>query len=175
MYRSAAVCIIFCIIIATAGCLNSHNAFQDSTTTTMTMQEYLDHYHYRKDSANNTVYVWLVSLDPGDTVIINDTIDNITYNASSPKNRTLVTFSTVNSSDPLQGGLAFQGNITDTFHAGDAVTITAHIANVTFLYTHPSTRATWTIHYELFREQWNNATNETVPLPQRCIKHASWY
>lgn len=173
MHRYAAICIIFCAVIATAGCLNDDDDSRDSTVTTMTMQAYLDQYRQRKNTANKTAYIWLTSLNAGDTVIINDTIDTITYNTSSQKNRTLITFSTVNSTSPLRGGLAFQGNITDRFHPGDTITVTAHIANVTFYQTQPSIGATWTVHYELFREQWDNVTNASVPLPQRCIEHTT--
>ncbi len=170
MYRLATIGVIFCVIAATAGCLTNEDASQP-TAATMTMQAYLDHYRQAKDTANKTAYIWLTSLDEGDTVIINDTIDIITFNTTAEQNRTLIKFRSVNSSDPLRGGLAFQGDITQQYHAGDNVTVTAHIANVTFTSNNTGTGDRWTVQYELFREQWDNATDDSVPLPARCISH----
>ncbi|MGC9308303.1 MAG: hypothetical protein ACP5FL_05945 [Thermoplasmatota archaeon] len=172
MRRIIVICTILLFVIATVGCLDDGQS-ENPTATTLSMQAYLDKYHQGKDTDSKTIYIWLASLDAGDTIYINDTIDSITYNASSPKNRTIMTFVSVNSSSPMQGGLAFQGNLTDTFHPGDNVTITAHIANVTFSQVQSDTGANWTVHYELLQEQWDTATESSVPLPRHCIVHAT--
>jgi hypothetical protein len=170
MYRLAIMAVILCVVTATAGCLTNEDASQP-TAATMTMQTYLDQYRQAQDTANKTAYIWLTSLDEGDTVHINDTIDIITCNTSMQQNRTLIKLRSVNSSDPQRGGLAFQGDITQQYHAGDNVTVTVHIANVTFTSNNTATGDRWTVHYELFREQWDNATETDVPLPARCISH----
>ena len=172
MHRLAIICIIFCIATATVGCLDADTS-EDQETVTLTMQAYLDQYTQTKDTESKTVYIWLSTLDTGDIVHINDSIDTITYNTSSQKNRTIMTFTSVNSTSPMQGGLAFQGNLTDTFHPGDNVTIKAHIANVTFTQAQSGTGANWTVHYELLQEQWDTATESSVPLPRHCIVHAT--
>ncbi len=94
---------------------------------------------------NNTTFSMLyTSYQDGDTLIIKDTISNVTYDQNF--NATGISF--IWSSGTR--GVAFQGNITDKYKEGDEVEITVHLKHVTFFYND--------INYdmEIFAEEWES-------------------
>lgn len=161
MKRAIVASLLVCALVATAGCLEDGG---DTEATTMSIAELSSNYNRSMDQANGTMTVWLNYVDDGDTLIIKDTISNITYDEQNQTSQ--VTF-TSESRAPL----TFEGNITGEFSAGDDVAVTVHIINVTMHQTNPQTGQNMTIYYETFEESWDAANETSVPFPQSTIKH----
>ena len=70
------------------------------------------------------------SVNDGDTLIIQDTISNISYDS----NTTTVTFEWAEGNTTGSLVLSFEGDITDSYQAGDGVKITLKIKRVKFTY-----------------------------------------
>jgi len=112
------------------------------------------------------------TLKDGDTLIIQDTITNISYN--SDKDTTTVTFewtedNVTNSFNPF-----FEGNITNSYKPGDEVKISVTIKYVTVTYQG------FNFEMEIYAEQWeseeyfvsdlDSGGEGFKPLPQSCIE-----
>ncbi|MGC9308628.1 MAG: hypothetical protein ACP5FL_07625 [Thermoplasmatota archaeon] len=162
MKRAIVASFLVCALIATAGCLDDGDTEADAT---MTMQEVSDDFSQSIDQGNMTMTVFLKSLDEGDTLLIKDTIANITYNEQNES--TAVSFASTSSSSAQ---LRFEGDITDEFSSGDTVAVTTGIINVTM--TQQSQQGQVTYHYETFEEGWDAANNKSVPFPRSTIEHA---
>lgn len=148
-----------CLLLASAvcGCLEN----EEGKAITMTMEELMNDYNQSVDNDTKTITYWLTSLNDGDTLIIQDTLNNIIYNESY--DYTMIEFeSSVGRPFPNP----IEGDITDSFGKGDTVELKMHIINVTFPYQG------WTIKYETFEEGWDKESNTSIPIPQACISHA---
>lgn len=153
MKKAIATLGIVCIglVVLMSGCTEENNTNTNGGTTgstvTMTAQEYYDDMTLDTDL---TTYVTMsfASLKDGDTLILQDTINETTYNADN--DATMVKFTWTNGS--YQGSLSipFEGNITSTYQEGDDVQITTTITHVTF--THQE------IDYDLevSEQQWES-------------------
>lgn len=141
-------------VICSCGCLE-----QSAQAKVMTMNEFLQDYTESRDNATKTLIYELASLDAGDTLVIRDTLLNLSFNAE--RNYTLVLFSSVTNQV-----FAVAGDITGSYEKNDDVKLTVHIIRVNFPYQG------WNITYETFQEGWDTATNNTIPFPQSVISHA---
>ncbi len=167
MKRAIVVSLLVCVlaVVATAGCLEDDNGDTGGMTETMTFLEFNQDYNSTRDNQTQTMVMYLRSLDEGDTVVIRDKLQNLTYRDQGNESMTLIQFS----SYPRQYQ-AVQGNITDDFQAGDNVTLTSPIINTTF--TYPMQGQNWTIHYETFKNGWDTQNNTQTPFPPEAIAHA---
>ncbi|RLF31368.1 MAG: hypothetical protein DRN21_04660 [Thermoplasmata archaeon] len=142
-------------MICSCGCLERGT----QAGTVMTMNEFLQDYTESRDNTTKTFVYELKSLDDGDTLIIRDTLFNLSFNGE--KNYTLVLFSSVENQ-----AFAVEGDITGSYEKNDAVELTFHIIKVNFQFQG------WNITYETFKEGWDTNSNNTVPFPQTVIRHA---
>ena len=161
MKRAIVTSFLVCALIATAGCLDDGDTEADAT---MSVAEIGSNYHFGHDQANGTVTFWISSVDDGDTLVIKDTIANITYDE---QNDTSTVMFTSNKSNTF----TFEGNISDEFSPGDTVAVITHIINVTMERSGQGGQ-TVTYYYETFKEGWDAANETTVPFPRSTIEHA---
>lgn len=131
---------------------------------TTTMNDLINDYEQSVDNDTKIISYSLKSLNNGDTLIIQDSINDITYNASG--DYTVVDFETI-----IGYTLFFVGDITETFHSGDDIEIQLHIIKVSFTQQNPYTGEMWLIEHETFKEGWDSANNTFVPIPQKYITH----
>jgi hypothetical protein len=143
----------------------THVKKDNNNAVIMTFNEFLNDYHSNIDNASRLITYYFQSLNEGDTLIIRDTINTISYNAT--RGYTNIQFiSYPGDTFPIQG------DITDEFKIGDSVEITLHIIEVSFTDQHPSTGETWTFNLETLEEEWD-AENKTYKLlPAEYIQHA---
>ena len=143
--------VVVVVAVFLAGCIQQ----SEKRVFTMNMNEVLQDMEYNISGQN--YYSGFKSMNAGDTLIIKDTIANMTYNDFY--NGTMVIFSS-NSSR----GLIFQGNITGKFHIGDNVTVKLHIMEDKFDYDYQG--QTWNIDIEYYEEAWDktNHTQKYIPL-----------
>jgi hypothetical protein len=106
------------------------------------------------ESDYSTYMIFLfATLEDGDTLIIHDTIDDISYNSET--DITKVTFDTSEEGD-LSSTLnyPFEGDITGSYQVGDEVKITVTIKYVKE--TYELLGNPWDFEIELFEENWTN-------------------
>ena len=114
------------------------------------------------------------TLKDGDTLIIQDTITNISYN--SDKGTTTVAFEWTEGIETNSFNLIFEGNITNSYQPGDEVKISVTIKHVTLSYQG------FNFEMEIYEEQWESVEyfksdldsggEGFKPLPQSCIEKA---
>lgn len=156
-------------IIFFCGCLQT----QDSQVKTIVMsaQQFSDDIESEINESNKYFTVNFKSLDEGDIVIINDTIDSIRY--LNDFNITAIRFDWDSTPDESVAGIEFDffGNLTNAYNENDAVTITFAIRHVQFSYEG------WSFDCEVYEESWNQdryvAGSHSQILPQTCISHAN--
>jgi hypothetical protein len=168
MKRAIVASLLVCMlaVVATAGCLEDGG--DTEADATMSMQELSNDYSQSTDQANMTMVLFFKSLDEGDTLLIKDIIENITYDEQNQS--TSISFaSTPQYAQGQIPQLRFEGDITDDFSPGDAVGVTTGIVNVTM--TQQSQQGKITYHYETFEEGWDAANETSVPFPESTIKH----
>ena len=132
---------------------------------TMTFNEFMTGYHQNIDNQSRIITMYFQNLNPGDTLIITDTISTITYNETW--GYTGVAFTSYTASD-----FPIEGDITDEFTPGDMVEIRVHVISKSFTQEHPSTGETWTFNMEVLEEEWDDAAKTFIPFPADCIHHA---
>jgi hypothetical protein len=135
-----------------------------SQKTSVNFYEFMSDYVQNTDNQTLTATTYLKSFDDGDTVIIEDRLQNLNYNAT--EDVTALQFT----SYPQLVGIVVEGNITNEFHAGDTVILTSEIINTTF--THSYGGQDWTLHYETFAEGWDTNNNTVAPFPHEALRHA---
>lgn len=168
MKRAIVASLLVCMlaVVATAGCLEDGG--DTEADATMSMQELSNDYSQSMDQANMTMVLFFKSLDEGDTLIIKDTIENITYDEQNQS--TSISFASTSQSTTGQiPQLRFEGDITDDFSPGDTVGVTTSIVNVTM--TQQSQQGQITYHYETLEEGWDAENETSIPFPQSTIKH----
>lgn len=158
---------LFIIVTLTCGCLQ----IQDQNIKTMSAQQFSDDIESEINESNKYFTVNFKSLDEGDIVIINDTIDSIRY--LNDLNITAIRFDWDSTPDESVAGIEFDffGNLTDIYDENDVVTITFAIKHVQFSYEG------WSFNCEVYEESWNQdryiSGIHPQILPQTCISHAS--
>lgn len=129
----------------------------------MTYQEVI---HDAVLSMDNETKEWwsnLGQLEEGDTVIIHDTLSNVTY--IQEQDRTELVF--VSQTDNVLA-LNVQGNQSGFLEIGDTLEVFVHVTWVSYLHEFWEGEI-WTIHVETFRELWDADTNSPCPLPPENI------
>ena len=116
------------------------------------------------------IKILYTTLEDGDTLIIHDTIDEISYDETL--DRTTVSFDTSEGGDMSSSlNYPFEGDITTTYAVGDEVKITATIKHVQG--TYEQTGSSMEYELEVFEEPWTNIddfmTNQGGALPSTNI------
>ncbi len=145
------------IVVLSTGCLEGG----ESKAETMTLGELMNDYDANMDNDTKKFTNMLKSLDEGDTVIIKDKINNMTY--IDYYDYTPVEFTSL-----LGVPFPIEGDITDRFEIGDNVEIKLHIVNVT--YTEQVEEEIWTVEQETFKEGWDWENDTFMPIPQEYVK-----
>ncbi len=128
----------------------------------MNTWEFYNDYGYQQDNETKTYWVWLSTLNDGDTLIIRDIINNISYLKSD--NFTLIECkSLLGTPSPF----VIQGDITSDFRIGDKFELTVHIINITT--TREINGEIWQWHMETIEEGWDTANNTLGTIPQTYI------
>ncbi|GEM_PF-4754056 len=179
MKRIIAILCIVCFGLALfiSGCTqqdkngtnNNNGGSTTGKTITMTAKEVESDMNFTSDWQTYMKFLYN-SLEDGDTLIIHDTIDNISFDPEM--NRTKVTFDTSEEGDMSSSmNYPFQGDLTGTYLIGDTVKITDKIKHVEF--TDDSTGATISYELEIFEKMWTNkeeyVASEGGALPATCI------
>jgi hypothetical protein len=142
----------------------SFSEFDETRVIPMTMMDLINDYEQSVDNDTRIISYSLKSLNNGDTLIVQDSINDIIYNASN--GYTVVDFETI-----IGYTLFFAGDITETFHSGDDIKIQLHIIKVSFTQQNPYTGEMWLIEHETFKEGWDSANNTFIPIPSEYITH----
>ena len=179
MKKTIAIICVLCIglVLFVSGCTeqdNSGNNNNGGTTTTgntytMTAKEVINDMTMDSDWSTY-VKILYTTLEDGDTLIIHDTINEISYNSGT--DRTTVTF------DASEGGgtssslnYPFEGDITGSYQVGDEVKITVTIKHVQETYEQGGSSMDYEI--EIFEETWTNMEDYVATqggaLPSTCI------
>ena len=169
------VCLMLVLLVC--GCTQQEESGTGGGTTgntvTMTAKE---HYDDMSMDTDWSTYITILydSLEDGDTLIIQDSVTNISYDSNT--DATTVTFEWTEGE--MTGSLnpVFEGDITGSYQTGDEVKITVTIKHVTFSHEGMS------YDMELYEEQWESqdyfisnagsALGGLKPLPQSCIAKA---
>lgn len=136
---------------------------EENNVFTMTLAELMYDYDQKVDNSSKKIMTWFNSLNEGDTFILTDAVDNITY--YDEYNVTLIAMkSSVNSSIlPI----SIEGDISDNIMIDDDIEITLHLIKVT--YVQQIYNETWTYEIETFKESWDSENNTSVPIPYKYI------
>ena len=167
-----------------SGCMEQDNSGNNGggttgNTVTMTAKEYTEDIStdWNNEDTTTSITMDLKTLEEGDILIIQDTIDSITYDSNN--DTTLVSFSWANeygyntSLNPT-----FEGDITGLYKVGDNVKVSVTIKHVTGSYEYQGSTVNYDL--ELWEEQWESydyfnshggiSSNEgSKPMPQSCI------
>jgi len=164
MDKKSIFCVLICLIISifSSGCLNSEN----DDGTIMSFKELANDYNVERNNDTKEATQQFQSLDKGDTLIIQDTINNISYIESN--DYTWIEFS----SYPDES-FSIAGDITDDYGPGDTVEIRMHIGSDVFTEENPYTGEMWTFDMEVMEEGWDNESHDYIPVPQKYIQHVN--
>jgi len=178
MKKAIAIMCILCmgLVLFVSGCTeedntgtNNNNGGTTGNTVTMTAKEVNDDMAMDSDWSTYVKFLYN-SLEDGDTLIIHDTIDEISY--SSDTDRTTVTFDTSEGGDMSSSlNYPFEGDITSSYQTGDEVKITGTIKYIEETYEQGG--ASMDYELELFEEMWTNiddyVANQGGALPSSSI------
>ena len=175
MKKAIALVSILCLVMVLfiSGCTEQSNTETNTgKTVTMTAEEV---FNDMKMDSDWSTYIKILynSLDDGDTLIIHDTIDNISYNPET--NRTTITFN-VSQDENMSNSLnfPFEWNLTGFYHVGDEVKITGTIKHVKFTYEQNGNSMDYEL--EIFKEMWTTPdeymTSQGGALPPTSITKA---
>ena len=166
------VMLILSLIILTCGCTQQDN------TLVMTAQELQNERQTNISSDYLTITIGLESLNNGDSIIIQDTIYDISYD---PENyRTEIAFDVVSNEAVFDFTTFYlKGNLTNSYKKGDKVKISVTVKQVEISIEFGNSTITYNV--EIFDEQWkdeeffkrNVQTGYPFkPLPERSIEKA---
>jgi len=141
-----------------------HHVTYENGKKVMAFQELLAGYNETYNNEEKKIISDFLPLEKGDTILIWDTIDNITYLETD--DYTVISFI----SSPTSR-FRIQGNITGDYQEGDSIEIELNVIKTSFTETNPYTNETWTIETETFKQIWNNENRGGVPLPQEYLRH----
>ena len=149
-----------------SGCLEE----KDGEIITMTFEEFINDYHtdYVNTSGNTSRQFrgWYSTLNAGDTVIIEDTLQKMVYDDTYDS--TNVEFSSI---EGFTVQFQVEGDLWNNFQEGDNVTLTLHIIHVSYI-QQISPSETMSIDKEIYEEGWDSVNNQEVPVPQQFIQLA---
>lgn len=151
------ICIFVLMLVALiSGCTENKTTDNGGGTTgntyTMTAKEVQNDMTMDSDWSTY-IKILYTTLEDGDTLIIHDTIDDISY--SSDTDRTTVTFDTSEGEGVTSSlNYPFEGDITGSYQIGDEVKITATIKHVEETYEQGGSSMDYEL--EIFEETWTN-------------------
>ena len=151
---------IILAVSCAAGCLEEG----EGKTVTMTLGEFSDDYVSSTDNDTRVVTDLLASFEPGDVLLLRDTITNMTY-------LTAGSFTQVEFASSRGTGFPIEGDVTSTLSSGDTIEVKLHIIAITYTEQHSS--GTWTYKQEYFREGWNQDNETFVPIPRDIVRRVS--
>lgn len=162
--KKHAVLTVSCIfmVVFICGCLEDDKGDRGGKVITMTMEELMNDFDESIDNDTKKIKTWFKSLDKGDTLVISDVLNNITYFESD--NITSVEMR----SNPSP--IYIEGNIAYIFKTGDDIRITMQVIEVT--YVRQINEEVWTYEIETFKESWDRINNTSIPIHQKHITHA---
>ena len=161
MNRGIALAVGMILVVSyTAGCLEEG----EDKTVTMTLGEFSDDYMSSTDNDTRVVTDLLMSLEPGDVLLLRDTITNMTYLTAGG-------FTQVEFASSPGTGFPIEGDVTSTLSSGDTIKVRLHIIAIT--YTEQFSSGTWTFKQEYFREGWNKDNETFVPIPRDIVSRVS--
>ena len=147
--------VILMLVTLISGCTendtNDNTGSSTPKTYTWTAKE------FQNDLDWDTDWVTYIKMDyntleEGDTLIIQDTISEVSYDLTS--DRTTITFAWVEGTGNLSLNLPFEGDLSGTYQTGDEVKITGTMKHVEFTYTNETLGLSMDYEVELFEEQW---------------------
>ena len=158
--------ICFVLTIFLCGCAeNQDNNTISHKTYTWTARQLIDDIPQDLDLSLDYKLLYN-SLKDGDTLIIQDTISNISYNFDV--NTTTITFEWIEGEEKNSYDIIFEGNLTKLYQKNTNVNIQLTIKYVNFSYE------SLIFELEIFKEQWISfdefIENGLKPLPSSCIK-----
>ena len=165
------------LVIFLSGCTenkttNNDDGSNDTTpqTYTWTAKQFIDDMIVDTDWTDGLELLY-TTLKDGDTLIIQDTISEVSYDSET--DITTITFEWTLEGEGISAfSPNFEGNLTDTYSAGDDVEITVTMKYVTF--SDDSTGESYTYELEIFEKTWTNKDEyiETggAALPATSIK-----
>lgn len=153
---------ILLVAACSAGCIEDGG--ESGETVTMTLGEFSDDYVRSTDNATRTMTDMLSSLEPGDVLLLRDTITNMTYLPG-------VGYTQVEFASRRSVGFPIAGDVTTSLAVGDTVEATLHIIAVT--YTEELRNGTWTFKQEYFREGWDAKNESFAPVPRASVRRVS--
>jgi hypothetical protein len=136
------------IVIFLSGCTENDGGLTEPKTVTMIAQEFGDDMQF--EMSGTTMKTYYNSLNDGDTLIFQDTIDKISYDETTE----ITTIEFEYSQDDGDGTYTskaqfiFEGDLTGDYSIGDEVQITVTIKRVTI------TMEGMTLDMELYEEYW---------------------
>ncbi len=149
-----------------SGCLEE----KDGEITTMTFEEFISDYHteYVNTSGNTSGQFrgWYSTLNAGDTVVIEDTLQKIVYDDTY--DTTTVEFKSI---EGRTVQFQVEGDLWNKFQEGDNITVTLHIIHVNYT-QQISPSEIMSIDKEIYEEGWDSVNNHEIPVPQQFIQPA---
>jgi hypothetical protein len=141
-----------------------HHASYENKKRVMTFQGFIDGYNQTYSNESKKIISDFLYLDAGDTLLIWDTLHNITYGDANG-------YTSIGFVSMPGTSFRIQGDITDDYQIGDNVEIELHIIKATFTDVNPYTNEIWTYEIETFKEIWDNENRIYIPLPNEYIRH----
>jgi hypothetical protein len=158
------------LVLITSGC-TENNQNGTAKTYTWTAKQVVADIPIDTDW-NDGIQMLYNTLKDGDTLIIQDTITNISYDPDT--NTTLVTFEWAEGNETNSLNPTFEGDITGYYQPGSNVKITVTIKYVKLTYQSVN------FEMEIYEEQWvseedfisdlDSGGEGLKPLPQSCIE-----
>jgi len=143
---------------------NINHASYEKKKRVMTFQGFIEGYNQTYSNESKKIISEFLYLDEGDTLLIWDTLNNITYGDANG-------YTSIGFVSSPGTSFRIQGDITDDYHTGDDVEIKLHIIKTTFTDVNPYTNETWTYEIETFKEIWDEENRIYIPLPNENIRH----
>jgi hypothetical protein len=151
--------ICIAILVLTCGCIEE----DEQESLIMTFGDLLEDYNQNVDNETKTVTEWFISLEDGDTFLIRDAINSISYDEGN--DITGIEFMSL-----VGERLSVAGDITGELKIRDNVELELHIKNVSFTEKDPYTGETWTFERETIQEGWDSLNNTYTPFPPQVIR-----
>lgn len=149
-----------------AGCTEKDQEDKNGDATVMTFGQFLVDSKTHVDNETKQVMEWFQSLDEGDTLLIRDTINKITYMEAF--GFTSIDFA----SSYIDDSVMIEGDITNDYSSGDRIMLQLTIIRDTFTWEDTTTGELWTYNFECIQEMWDTEQKNSVPIPSYYIRHA---
>lgn len=141
----------------------SHASYENKKRV-MNFHSFIEGYNQTFSNESKKIIFDFLFLDEGDTLLIWDTLGNITYGEANG-------YTSIGFVSRPGTSFRIQGDITDGYRKGDDIEIELHIIKASFTEINPYTNETWTYEIETFKEIWDDENRINIPLPQKNIRH----